>query len=175
MLVIRRPGEFQTGSIESKSNGDDEATTTWQTLPYDFAISVHEVTMEQFRRFRPDANFALDVADNPQCPANKVSFNDAIKYCEWLNDQEGIPAEERCYDPDAATVVFLPVSVFVSNSFHPASSNHGFSRIRRTGCTVVKRTYPTLLWIRGSYSYILCLITISQQEVFLMLCIRVGQ
>ena len=103
MLVIRRPGEFQTGSIESKSNGDDEATATWQTLPYDFAIGVHEVTMEQFRRFRPDANFALDVADNPQCPANKVSFNDAIKYCEWLNDQEGIPAEERCYDPDAAT------------------------------------------------------------------------
>jgi formylglycine-generating enzyme required for sulfatase activity len=43
------------------------------------------------------------VADNPQCPANKVSFNDAIKYCDWLNDQEGIPAEERCYDPDAAT------------------------------------------------------------------------
>jgi formylglycine-generating enzyme required for sulfatase activity len=101
MLVIRRPGEVPISSFEDKSNGD-EATMTRQTLPYDFAISVHEVTMEQFRRFRPDANFALDVADDPQCPANKVSFNDAIKYCEWLNDQEGISAEERCYDPDAA-------------------------------------------------------------------------
>jgi hypothetical protein len=69
------------------------------TIERDFAISVHEVTIDQFRRFRPDASFSLDVAKDAQCPANKVSYFDAIRYCQWLSAQEGIAEDQMCYGP----------------------------------------------------------------------------
>jgi formylglycine-generating enzyme required for sulfatase activity len=54
--------------------------------------------MQQFQRFRSDAEFALDVANDPECPANKVSLVSAMQYCRWLSEQEGISESEMCYD-----------------------------------------------------------------------------
>jgi formylglycine-generating enzyme required for sulfatase activity len=56
--------------------------------------------MEQYAQFRPEARFAEDVANDPACPANKVSFAAATQYCTWLNEEEGVPADELSYDDD---------------------------------------------------------------------------
>jgi eukaryotic-like serine/threonine-protein kinase len=63
-----------------------------------FALSVHEVTIHQYRQFRHDADFAPGM-DDERCPANKVSFIDALKYCRWLSENEGVPEDQMCYPP----------------------------------------------------------------------------
>jgi eukaryotic-like serine/threonine-protein kinase len=85
-----------------------ERLITQSKIAYSFAVSVNEITMEQFRQFRANAQFAWERAD-PQCPANKISFDDAIQYCRWLSAKEGIPDEEMCYPADfAASNSVLP-------------------------------------------------------------------
>jgi formylglycine-generating enzyme required for sulfatase activity len=79
---------------ERAQNGEEKLIDA--SIVYDFAVSVHEVTMEQFRRFKPDAEFALDIAGDVQCPANKVSYAQAIQYCQWLSAKDGL-ADQMCY------------------------------------------------------------------------------
>lgn len=62
------------------------------------ALSVHEVAIEQYRRFRPDARFAWD-RDDPRWPANNVSIVDAMRYCRWRSQEEGFPEDQMCYPP----------------------------------------------------------------------------
>jgi formylglycine-generating enzyme required for sulfatase activity len=56
------------------------------------------VTIRQYLRFRPDAGFGW-AEDDERCPANKVSFTDAMKYCRWLSEQEAVPEDQMCYPP----------------------------------------------------------------------------
>ena len=65
-----------------------------------FAIASKEVTVEQFRRFRPDHKVDKDYAPTPDCPVNMVSWYDAAAYCNWLSEQEGIPKDQWCYKPN---------------------------------------------------------------------------
>jgi formylglycine-generating enzyme required for sulfatase activity len=99
MLIVPAP-IARSAQAEASPSGRLQGLVAWPTIERDFAVSVHEVTISQFRRFRPDADFALDVADSEQCPANKVSYFDAIRYCQWLSEQEGIAEQEMCYGPD---------------------------------------------------------------------------
>jgi formylglycine-generating enzyme required for sulfatase activity len=109
MLIVPARAATLPPQIDAASNGSAPATVAGPTILRDFAVSVHEVTIGQFRRFRADADFALDGADDPQCPANKVSYHDAVRYCQWLSEQEGIPEHERCYgDQIDATPASLP-------------------------------------------------------------------
>lgn len=64
-----------------------------------FAISTKEVTVEQFRRFK---DYSIDQQSSPipKCPVNSVRWFQAAEYCNWLNEQEGIPKDEWCYLPN---------------------------------------------------------------------------
>ena len=91
MVLVRGPGSLAAGA----EPGREDAAAA----PHVFAVSAHEVTMEQFERFRPGAKFARDVAGDPRCPANMISLVDAIQYCRWLSEQESIRECQRCYPP----------------------------------------------------------------------------
>jgi formylglycine-generating enzyme required for sulfatase activity len=98
MAIIRGPVHFDMGSPPEERGrvpGEDLARVT---MPYSFAVSVHEVTMQQFRRFKPDAQFAREVGEELDCPANRIDFHSAVSYCRWLSEQEGVPADQMCYD-----------------------------------------------------------------------------
>jgi formylglycine-generating enzyme required for sulfatase activity len=92
---------------EQRSGPDIPATAT--TINYNFAVATCEVTIEQFRRFNPEATFAEDVdGEKPRSPANKISFQQAIAYCRWLNVQEGLPEDEICYGEHETPSARLP-------------------------------------------------------------------
>jgi hypothetical protein len=100
MAVVNGPVSFSMGSPEGEPGiAHAERLITQTKIAYSFAVSVNEISMEQFRQFRANAQFAWERAD-PQCPANRVSFDDAIRYCRWLSAKEGIPEEEMCYPAD---------------------------------------------------------------------------
>jgi formylglycine-generating enzyme required for sulfatase activity len=68
-------------------------------IPRSYAISTTEVTVEQFLRFRRDSNYAHDYTPEPSCPMTMITFNDALRYCRWLSEQEGLPESEMSYPP----------------------------------------------------------------------------
>jgi len=71
-----------------------------QQIGRSFAIASKEVTVEQFLRFRKDQQFDNKIAATGDCPVNEVSWCDAAEYCNWLSEQEGIPKDQWCYEPN---------------------------------------------------------------------------
>jgi formylglycine-generating enzyme required for sulfatase activity/tetratricopeptide (TPR) repeat protein len=102
LVVIPGPVEFWMGSLPAEVGrgagpaGDSEFRH-WRRIGRSFAISSKKVTAEQFRRFRPNHQMFVSTND---CPANGVSWYDAAAYCNWLSEQEGIPKEQWCYEPN---------------------------------------------------------------------------
>jgi formylglycine-generating enzyme required for sulfatase activity len=66
---------------------------------YEFAISCHEVTVEQFQRF-DEAYAVRPTCPTDDSPANEINWYTAAEYCNWLNAEEGIPEDQWVYVPN---------------------------------------------------------------------------
>ncbi len=98
--VIRGPVDFLIGSPPDETWRDKtEENLTPRRINYSYEIATHEVTCEQFHRFFPNHAFATDIAPTPNCPANKITWYDAAKYCRKLGEAEGIPESEQIFPP----------------------------------------------------------------------------
>ena len=67
-----------------------------------FAIAAHEVTVEQFQAFRADHDGSRQYSREADAPVNTVTWYQAAQYCNWLSQQEGLPEDQWCYDPQQA-------------------------------------------------------------------------
>lgn len=77
----------------------ERAHTKW--IDRRFAIGLHEITVEQYRRFAEnDSESALTVraGDPPKLAQTRVNWYHAARYCNWLSEQEQIPRDEWCYE-----------------------------------------------------------------------------
>ena len=83
MLVIPNPAEYR-----NSQNGRHSA------------LSSHEVTVAEFRRFREQHRVDRNVAPTDDCPVGKVTWFDATEYCNWLSQQEGIPEDQWVFQPN---------------------------------------------------------------------------
>jgi formylglycine-generating enzyme required for sulfatase activity len=64
---------------------------------------VQLVTVAEFKKSRPDFNHEWkQFSPGAGTPNNGVSWYDAARYCNWLSEQERIPREQWCYEPNAA-------------------------------------------------------------------------
>src|SRR5262249_30899743 len=71
-----------------------------------FALSTREVKVQQFREFlaaHPDERHvqAKKYSPQPDGPITAVSWYEAMQYCRWLSEKEGVPPEQMCYPPVA--------------------------------------------------------------------------
>jgi formylglycine-generating enzyme required for sulfatase activity len=100
--VINGPVVFRMGSPPNELGRDPDEAQHSRRIPRGFAISTKEVTVEQYERFiKADSkNQSHDVGDvtahspDRQGPQVNVSWFDAVAYCNWLSEQEGL---EPCY------------------------------------------------------------------------------
>jgi formylglycine-generating enzyme required for sulfatase activity len=101
MLIIPRPGKITLGSPPHETGRDSHEELHDATIDYSFAISAHEVTIEQFRSFLPTRPLAVKLSSDERCPMNFVNWYEALQYCRWLSEQpeEAIAEEQRCYPP----------------------------------------------------------------------------
>jgi serine/threonine protein kinase len=67
---------------------------------HQFAISSHEVTVNEYRRFRDKDDVIWEIAPTGDCPVHRVSWYMAAEYCNWLSGQEGIPEAQWVYEPN---------------------------------------------------------------------------
>jgi formylglycine-generating enzyme required for sulfatase activity len=102
--VVRGPVEFLQGSPpdepERNPNGKSEARHP-RRIDRSFAIAAREVTVEEYRRFYKD--FQIRPQHDPQAngPINDMKWYEAAAYCNKLSEQEGIPKDQWCYEPNA--------------------------------------------------------------------------
>jgi len=89
MKMIRvGPGTFMMGQKGSEDECDwDEQPVHKVTISRPFYISETEVTIEQYRQFRPDAVVNEDFS--PYVAG--ISWYDAMEFCKWLSKKEGKP------------------------------------------------------------------------------------
>lgn len=69
-----------------------------------FAIATTEVTVDRFKQFlqaHPEVQHSHHPKFTPvgSCPILSVTWYEAIAYCRWLSEQEGIPEDQMCYPP----------------------------------------------------------------------------
>ena len=91
MMIISPPGWFWMGEGEGRHK---------RALRQSYAIASKEVTVAQFRKFRPDHETVKAFILSEDCPANNVCWYDAAAYCNWLSEQEGIDPGQWCYQPN---------------------------------------------------------------------------
>ncbi len=103
-FVIIEPDEFLMGSPVAEAERTQGPTGKNEIrhrrrIGRRFAIGTHEVTVAQFQAFRGDQEFDRTKARESEAPANMITWYDAAAYCNWLSQEEGIPPDQWCYDP----------------------------------------------------------------------------
>ena len=90
-MVLVKKGSFVMG--DSKGDGDyDERPAHKVTLTYDFLIGKYETTASEFDKFVRETGRETEkhFTGGPDLPAVYVSWWDAISYCNWLSEKEGL-------------------------------------------------------------------------------------
>lgn len=102
--VMRRvePGSFTMGASRSQQGRRANEVLVPVTITRPFYIGTKEVTNTEFLRFRSNHDSGGDVhaslAGNNN-PVTRVSWDDAVEYCNWLSLQEGLtPAYEKRFE-----------------------------------------------------------------------------
>jgi serine/threonine protein kinase/formylglycine-generating enzyme required for sulfatase activity len=106
LAIMPGPAEFPMGSPpEELARGGDEPRHS-RRIARSFSLAVKETTVEQFQRFLRDTGQGAPAGapaarTEPDCPQTRVSWFEAVAYCNWLSAQEGLAEAQWCYEPNA--------------------------------------------------------------------------
>lgn len=92
-LQLVAGGGFEMGSGRREQGRRPNEGRRQVSLQRPYYLGATEVTNGQFRQFRPahDSGFVARTSlDLEAYPATNVSWNDAVEFCNWLSEQEGL-------------------------------------------------------------------------------------
>ena len=104
-MVRVMPGRFRMGAPRREQGRRSNEVERDVELTRPFYIATTEVTNAQFREFRAKHSSGIvqrNSLDNDSYPVVRVSWSDAIAYCNWLSEREGLPpayANEQLITP----------------------------------------------------------------------------
>ena len=146
MIVVEPPELSLVGKADERR--------IWVHIGRRFAISSTEVTGAEFEEFLNDARVKNWIAADrrqrsatlvdPTLPQLGVSWQLAIRYCQWLNERENIPENQWCYK-DSLNVEgndLIPVTAYLKQS--------GYRLPTQAECEWVSGGGPDELWHFGN-------------------------
>ncbi|RLL82417.1 hypothetical protein Y697_07655 [Mesotoga sp. BH458_6_3_2_1] len=92
-LVFVENGEFEMSEV-GRIRDIAEGNTLYVMLTYDFYIGRYTVTCQEYSRFCRETGAEEPVDEespNGTKPVTNVKWLDAISYCNWLSEKEGLP------------------------------------------------------------------------------------
>jgi formylglycine-generating enzyme required for sulfatase activity len=105
MVVLPEPVPFRMGSPPSEAGHQPKEQLHRRRIGRTFALAAKPVTLEQFKRchknYRKGTEYYPQYAPTEDCPVHGTDWYSAAGYCNWLSEQEGIPPEQWCYQPNS--------------------------------------------------------------------------
>ncbi len=105
-MIVPGPSSVEMGSPPTEAGREAGPTGVTEKIKLKkvnrtFSIASEEVTVGQFLLFKSDHVYDKGFSPHPDCPINSVPWYEAVRYCNWLSEQEKIPPNQRCYLPNA--------------------------------------------------------------------------
>ena len=113
-MVLVKAGSFKMGS-ESKEADDNEKPVHTVRITKDFWIGKYEVTVGEWREYVEKSGIDFDWETNSwgyvpvakyaaedNCPIINVSWYEAVAYCNWMSEAEGL---DPCYSGIGNSIV----------------------------------------------------------------------
>ncbi len=98
MVILTPPAVQWIGSLANEPGRDAGDEIRYPVhLKHRFAISIHEVTVQEYLNYHANASIQEDYCPSPDCPIVDIPWWHAARYCRWLSEQEGLPESEMCY------------------------------------------------------------------------------
>ena len=98
-LVLIRGGRYTMGSPRREPGRRSNETERVVEFKRPFYLSRYQVTNKEFREFRAEHLSGIykdETLDLERQPATRVSWQDAVAFCNWLSDRDKLPpAYER--------------------------------------------------------------------------------
>ena len=94
-------GTFQMGSDRREQGRRPNEGLRQVTLKRPFYLGVMEVTNGEYRKFRPEhASGYIDrhSIDLDNQPVTQVTWDDAVEFCNWLSERDGLPPAYQKHD-----------------------------------------------------------------------------
>jgi formylglycine-generating enzyme required for sulfatase activity len=106
LTIVRGPVEFRMGSPLGERDRLEDERPHRRRIGRTFAIGTKPVTRVQWapftRTYRWEADkYVTRFSRDPSSPILGVTWFDAVRYCNWLSQKEGIPRSQWCYPDDA--------------------------------------------------------------------------
>lgn len=98
------PGSFTMGTARADQGRQGNEVQRAVKLTRPFYLATTEITNAQFRQFRQGHSSGIVARaslDNEGYPVVRVSWDDAVAYCNWLSAKDGLPA---AYTADGSLV-----------------------------------------------------------------------
>ncbi|MBB3047497.1 formylglycine-generating enzyme required for sulfatase activity [Litorivivens lipolytica] len=98
LVLIEPGGPFAMGSPRREQGRQSNEVQRDVKLTRLFYLATKEVTNEAFRQFRAQHSSGIvqrTTLDNDNYPVARVSWQDAIAFCNWLSRRDGLPEAYR--------------------------------------------------------------------------------
>lgn len=117
-----------------------------------FAISTHEVTDDQFKRFRPKHRSDPHYCPEPSCPVSRVTMSEAAEYCNWLSERARLPKDQWCYERASHAAGFVAKPGFASKTGYRLPTEEEW-KFAAAGNTRMDRFYGECEDLTGYYAW----------------------
>jgi serine/threonine protein kinase/formylglycine-generating enzyme required for sulfatase activity len=100
-VVIPAPGKFTIGARPGEQAVSSDEIRREVQIDYAFAVATKLVTVAKIKRWMPFPRHASQWSPDEDTPVDGVTWYDAASYCNWLSQEEKIPKDQWCYEPNA--------------------------------------------------------------------------
>ena len=106
LTILPGPVDYLMGSPAQEADRFTSETLHRQSVGRSLAIASKETTVAQFQEFlkaHPEVRHTHVKKFSPDDdgPIIGATWYEAVEYCRWLSDKEGVPEEQMCYPPIA--------------------------------------------------------------------------